>query len=257
MKKKFKLNNNQINFYKNSGYLVCKNFFSINEIKKIKKWTLEIENFNEVKGKWMKYYDLSIKDRKSMILTRIENFYDYHADFKKFISKNYILSEISKLAGSKVCLFKDKINFKYPGAKGFKAHQDATIWEGMYGIKEGFISMLISIDVSNKKNGCLEVASNYKKNYLVGKSWQKMPSKIEKRLNWKLLQTKPGDIIFFNDYTPHRSADNYSNKKRRIIFLTYNKKSYGNHRKTHFKDKRKNFPPNLERDPSKKYTFHI
>ena len=41
------------------------------------------------------------------------------------------------------------------------------------------------------------------------------------------------------------------------LILTYNKKSEGNHRKKHFKDKRANFPPNIERVNGKKYVFHI
>ncbi len=84
-----------------------------------------------------------------------------------------------------------------------------------------------------------------------------MPKKFEKNMNWTSINTFPGDIILFNDYTPHRSSNNLSNKRRRMIFLTFNKKSDGNHRKKHFKDKRKNFPPNYERKIGKKYIFHI
>ena len=153
-------------------------------------------------------------------------------------------------------LFKDKINFKYPGAKGFKAHQDATIWKDMYGIKS-FISLIISIDYSSKKNGRLEVAKNNHKQELLGQSWKEIPKKIEQNMKWNPINTKPGDLIIFNDYTPHRSADNLSNLKRRMLFLTYNKKSEGNHRKKHFKEKRNNFPPNFERKKGKKYVFHI
>ena len=51
--------------------------------------------------------------------------------------------------------------------------------------------------------------------------------------------------------------NNFSNNKRRMIFLTYNKKIYGDHRLEHFADKRRNFPPNIEREKGKKYIFHI
>ena len=54
-------------------------------------------------------------------------------------------------------LFKDKINFKYQVQKGFKPHQDATIWKDMYGIKS-FITLAISIDESTIENGCLRFA---------------------------------------------------------------------------------------------------
>ena len=102
----------------------------------------------------MKYFDPSLKNKKKYITTRIENFIDYHKKLKNFILDKKILLQLKKIVKSDVVLFKDKINFKNPGAKGFKAHQDATIWKGMYGIKS-FLTIVISIDYSNKKNGRL------------------------------------------------------------------------------------------------------
>ena len=253
---KYIFSKKQLENYKKNGFLLSRNFFTKKDIENLIKWMDEIENYKEVKGKWMKYYDRSLKNKKRFILTRIENFVDYHKKFKKFILDKKILKQLKKVYGSDVVLFKDKINFKYPGAKGFKAHQDATIWEGMYNIKS-FLTLVISIDSSNKKNGRLEIAKNKDKHGLIGKGWKQMPKKFEKNMNWTPINTSPGDIILFNDYTPHRSSNNLSNKRRRMIFLTFNKKNDGNHRKKHFKDKRKNFPPNYERKIGKKYIFHI
>ena len=126
----------------------------------------------------------------------------------------------------------------------------------MYGIKS-FLTMVISIDYSNKKNGRLEIAKNKDKNGLIGHAWKEMSKRIENKMSWVPVNTSPGDLIIFNDYTPHRSSNNFSNSRRRMLFLTFNYKKDGNHRKKHFKDKRQNFPPNLERKTSKKYIFHI
>ena len=41
---------------------------------------------------------------------------------------------------------------------------------------------------------------------------------------------------------------NNSNKDRRIIYVTYNKLSEGDQRTNYFKDKRKEFPPDIERE---------
>ena len=255
MKNRFKFTQRDLKDFKSNGYLVCRNFISEKDVVKILKWTSEIERFKDVKGKWMKYFDPSLINKKKQILARVENFYDYHRNFRNFFSKKKILDELAKLVGGKVCLFKDKINFKYCGSKGFEAHQDATIWKGMYGIKN-FLTMSITIDRSTLKNGCLEIVKNPKKNKLLSK-WEKIPKNIENKLKWLPIETNPGDIIFFHDYTPHRSADNFSSNKRRMIFLTYNKKIYGDHRLEHFADKRRNFPPNIEREKGKKYIFHI
>jgi len=253
---KYNISKLQIKNYKKNGFLICRDFFSKKDIKNLIGWVDEIENFKEVRGKWMKYYDPSLKNKKINILTRIENFIDYHKKLKKFILNQRILKQLKKVFGSDVILFKDKINFKYPGAKGFKAHQDATIWEGMYNIKS-FMTLVISIDNSNKKNGRLEIAKNKDKFGLIGKGWKEMPKKFEKKMFWTPLNTAPGDLILFNDYTPHRSSNNLSKNRRRMLFLTLNKKIDGDHRKKHFQDKRKNFPPNYERKTGKEYIFHI
>ena len=253
---KYQFSQKQINDYKNNGYLVSRNFFKKKEIDNLIQWTDEVENFKETRGKWMKYYDPSLKNKKQYILTRIENFVEYHKKFRKFILSKKMLNQLKKIFGSEIVLFKDKINFKYPGSKGFKAHQDATIWKGMYGIKS-FLTVAISIDASNKNNGRLEIAKKKDKIGLIGDGWKEMPKKLENKMQWTPINTKPGDLIIFNDYTPHRSSNNLSNKRRRMLFLTFNSKKSGNHRKKHFKDKRKNFPPNYERKIGKKYTFHI
>ena len=220
MSTEYKLSKKQLEFYKTQGYLVCNDIFSSQEINNIVKWSLEIENFPETKGKWMKYYDQSLKEQSKNTLTRVENFFDYHKEFKSFFSTKKILNIISMLLESEPVLFKDKLNLKLPGAKGFKPHQDATIWKDMYGIKS-FITAAISIDFSDLENGCLEVAGDKHKQGLISPSWKEIPENIEKKLNWQPLQTSPGDVIFMNDYTPHRSADNLSDKSRRIVFLTY------------------------------------
>ena len=78
---KHQLTKDQVKHYNKKGYLVSKKFFTKNDIKNLTTWVKEIENFKEVKGKWMRYYDRSIKHKNKNILTRIENFYDYHKKF--------------------------------------------------------------------------------------------------------------------------------------------------------------------------------
>ena len=103
----------------------------------------------------------------------------------------------------------------------------------MYGIKS-LLTVAISIDASNKNNGRLEVAKKKDKIGLIGDGWKEMPKKLENKMQWTPINTKPGDLIIFNDYTPHRSSNNLSNKRRRMLFLTFNSKKSGNHRKKHF-----------------------
>ena len=93
---------------------------------------------------------------KKLILNRVENFYENNKKIKDILDKK-LKNIICQIIKSKVNLFKDKVNFKSPGAVGFKPHQDLTIWNNMYKIKE-FITVAVTIDKSNTKNGCLEIS---------------------------------------------------------------------------------------------------
>ena len=78
-----------------------------------------------------------------------------------------------------------------------------------------------------------------------------------KNMKFISIETKPGDSIFFDCYTPHRSEPNLTNKPRRILYLTYNKLADGDYREKYYEDKYNNYPPDIDRDPKKKYTFKV
>ena len=69
--------------------------------------------------------------------------------------------------------------------------------------------------------------------------------------------TKPGDAMFFDSYAPHRSGPNLTDRSRRVLYVTYNRASDGDHRVQYFADKRKSFPPDIEREPDKEYVFRV
>ena len=45
--------------------------------------------------------------------------------------------------------------------------------------------------------------------------------------------------------------------KRRVLYVTYNAASAGDHRVQYYVDKRQSYPPDIERDPSKEYVFRV
>ncbi len=69
--------------------------------------------------------------------------------------------------------------------------------------------------------------------------------------------TAPGDAMFFDSYAPHRSGPNMTDKSRRVLYVTYNRASQGDHRARYFADKRKSFPPDIEREAGKEYVFRV
>ena len=68
---------------------------------------------------------------------------------------------------------------------------------------------------------------------------------------------KPGDVAFFDCFVPHQSGPNLTDQPRRNLYLTFNRKRDGDHREEYFADKRRNFPPDFEREPVKTYEFKV
>ena len=119
----------QKKFYDKNGFIKITDFFSQAEISQLKKIVNEIEVLKPEKNKQMIYKDYH---KKKLLLTRTENFYDHNLKMRNFLTKKKIVNLLSNLIGSKPSLFKDKINWKYPGANGFEPHQDAQVWENLY-----------------------------------------------------------------------------------------------------------------------------
>ena len=44
---------------------------------------------------------------------------------------------------------------------------------------------------------------------------------------------------------------------RRILYLTYNLASHGDHREHYFADKHASLPPDIDQDPKKTYVFRV
>ncbi len=69
--------------------------------------------------------------------------------------------------------------------------------------------------------------------------------------------TRPGDLVFLDSYTPHGSEPNMSDTVRRLYFATYNRLSEGDHLARYYADKRKSYPPDVEREPGREYVFRV
>ena len=249
------LQENDIKKFKEQGFLLKNNLFNQIEMNKIKQWVEEIEHFPEVRGKYWQYYEKSLIDENIRLLSRIENFCPYHQEMNFLINEGKIMTLMSELLQEPAVLFKEKINFKMPGGNGFTPHQDIQAGWNKYG--NFYVTVLISIDESNLENGCLEIAPNYHNLGLIGELWQPLSEKEIETMNFIPVVTQPGDVIFFDCYVPHRSQPNFSDTPRRILYLTYNPLSQGNHRQEYYDDKYKNYPPDIERDPDKEYVFKV
>ena len=238
--------------FSRDGGLTIRGLYSADEMREITAWTDAVTVWPEVPGRYMMYFEESKLEAGCRILSRMEDFEPYHAGFSRLLNDRRMKGVVSELFDEEAVLFKDKINFKLPGGDGFKAHQDVQAGWDTYAALH--ITALLTIDPCTVENGCLEIAAGYHRHGLIGEKWKPLQ---EDALNYAAIPTQPGDVIFFDSYTPHRSGPNLTGNQRRVLYVTYNKLSEGDQRRQYYADKRRSYPPDCEREPDRKYVFRV
>ena len=249
------LSEEQIETFRRDGFVFVPGLYSADEVSNITAWTEELRARPEEPGKHMVYYEDDLRQAGGRVVQRIEYFTGYHQPFDSLFNQGRMIQAVSELLGEPAALFKEKINFKLPGGDGFKAHQD--VQAGWNDYAKFYITALVSIDPATLENGCLEVVAGWHDRGLVGQEWTPLTEAQIAEMDFKPYPTQPGDAMFFDSFAPHRSGPNLTEQARRILYVTYNKASEGDHREQYFADKRANFPPDVERDPGKTYVFRV
>ncbi len=249
------LSEQQLQDFNRDGFLLVRSPFESTRLDQIVSWVDEVQNYPEAPGKYMMYYEKSLLDPNKKLLHRMESLFDFHDGFNELFGSDPVLGVVSDLLGEPAVLFKDKINFKFPGGISFDWHQDHQAGWWVYG--ELFITALICIDKVTKDNGPLELAAGFHNKGLIGEKWKPMTEEHIAGMKFEPYLLESGDMVFFDSFVPHGSGPNLSDKSRRVLYITYGRLSEGDHRKQYYADKRKNFPPDCERDPNKEYHYRV
>ncbi|MBT3989061.1 MAG: phytanoyl-CoA dioxygenase family protein [Rhodospirillaceae bacterium] len=251
-----KLSDDQVSQFRDQGFLALNDAFKDAEIDAIRAWAGEIAARPEEIGTQWVYHETSLLDGHKDLINRIENMTPFHEGLSKLA--NCLIPSVGQLLGEEAALFKDKINFKMSGGEGFEPHQDSQAgWEDY---AKYFISVMVCIDEATLENGCLELAprpDTMADAHLVGQEWVPLSEEATAQMDFKPYPVKPGDVIFFDSYAPHKSARNMTDTTRRLYFSTYNRLSEGDHLAAYYDDKRKSFPPDIEREADKEYVYRV
>lgn len=246
------LNKQQIDQFSKTGILVIKKFFQKKDINNNK-----IKILNYISKKDMSNEHLYL-EKGSKIVRRIENVTSQIKYTKKILKSKKLNNVIIQLLG-KNSLFKDKVNFKFPGGKGFEPHIDGHfLWSNKNGkLKKGwkeysnnFINAVIPLQNSNKNNGCLYLANKQYTAKHLGKSWDEINKKIvkftpklkkiyNKKIKYVPYELNTGDVLLFDWKVSHYSKNNNSNVSRIIFYATYAKTNMSerNLKNKYYKDK--------------------
>lgn len=237
------------------GWVAVRGFFDRDEAAEIGRWTDELVALPELPGRHMVYYEDSRAEPGQRVMQRIEDFCPYHHSFDQLIRHGRLNEAVGQLLGERALLFKEKINFKKPGGAGFEPHQDQQAGWSAYAPL--FVTALVGIDQATVENGCLEMADTPRIAGMIGDEWAPLTSEQMTAFALAPVPTGPGDVLFFDSYAPHASQPNATNVQRRILYLTYNAASAGDHRRRYYDDKRLSFPPDVEREAGRTYRFRV
>ena len=249
------LSDAQLVAYARDGFLVVPGLFHADEVADLRTWTDKVQAWPELPGRYMVYGESSLTEPGRRLVNRIENVYPYHPGFERLFDGEKLAGHVSELFGEPAVLFKDNINFKLPGGDGFKPHQDQQAGWSTYA--RLFVTALVAIDEATAENGCLELAAGQHSRGLIGREWAPLTEDDMRGMEFAAYPAKPGDVAFFDSYVPHRSGPNRTAEPRRVLYVTYNRASEGDHRLRYYADKRKSYPPDCEREPGKQYVYKV
>jgi ectoine hydroxylase-related dioxygenase (phytanoyl-CoA dioxygenase family) len=64
---------------------------------------------------------------------------------------------------------------------------------------------------------------------------------IARRIDWQAVETAPADLVVFDSFVPHRSAENRTTASRRAMFITFAAQREGAWYAKYYDEKRSNY----------------
>lgn len=245
--------------FKEKGFIVLKGFFDKAVMDRVSAWLDELRDKRPARNQAAKYYEKSTITGEN-ILVRIENVLgDDNPEFTRLLISPEAVECLTQLFGEPPVLFKEKINYKLPGCRPDKLHQDQTAGWNSY--CDFFITMGIVVDENRKDNAALSFmkSGNYERK-LMTEEWRTLSDDdppYSPAEEYVLLEADPGDVIFFDAYVPHGSPANTSDRSRRNIFLTFNRQSDGDMRARYYRDKWASYAPNEAGDARSEESYRV
>src|SRR5262245_50736595 len=219
--------------YETEGYLVLRGVFSSEEVSALDAEAVrllhrtDLMDTNNIRCRW--------QDNVVTGECRFDCFdpvIDLSSLYGGVARDQRLLGTISSLYGEPACLFKDKLIFKPPNAKGYSLHQDYIAWPSF---PRSFVSAIVAIDPSDRESGGTEVFGGYHTQGCLTTEdglYHDLPAHLVDSSKGVMLDLQRGDVAVFSGFTPHRSGPNRSTRWRRLLYLSYNALSDGGEQRT-------------------------
>jgi ectoine hydroxylase-related dioxygenase (phytanoyl-CoA dioxygenase family) len=223
-----------IEAFRRDGWLRLAGVFDDDEVAGIDAAVNELERWAIEGGPGLHHFE---QTDAGAVVARSEDFVNDSDALRDLICNGTVVEALAALFGEPAVLFKEKVNYKQPGGGGFAPHQDAAA----YRFVDHHISCMVPLDAATEASGCLWVAPGYERGRLPTDHRGRIDAPVAAALDWRPVPVDPGDLLFFDSYTPHHSETNRSRRARRALYLTYNAASRGDHRERYYADKRAEF----------------
>jgi ectoine hydroxylase-related dioxygenase (phytanoyl-CoA dioxygenase family) len=253
------LSADQIQQFADTGVVVLRGFFDQDEVAAISAHLDRLRDTEPGPGREARYYEESPLTGES-VLVRVENVVGEHSpDFTRRVIPPRAVAALTRLFGETPVLFKDKVNYKEPGCRPDKLHQDQAAGWNRY--TDFFVTMAIAVDPCRADNAALSfmTSGNYRRE-LMCEEWQPLSEAdppYEPAADYTLMEADPGDVLLFDSYVPHGSPANTGNRGRRMVFLTFNRASAGDFRARYYADKWASYAPNKAQEARTLETFRV
>jgi len=221
------ITNEQINYYKDKGYLVVENAIPQDKLKELQKVTDEyVANSKDVVVN-DEVYDLA-DDHSSTNpnLRRLKNPHLLHDVYKNITEDACILDIVEKLVGKNIRRDHTKLNFKSArGGESIEWHQD---WAFYPHTNDDIVEVGIFLDDCGEENGPLMAVPGSHKGPLDDHHHQGVfigavdPANSHYDLSTaEPFLAKAGSISLHHVRSLHGSKKNNSDKSRRVLFVGY------------------------------------
>ncbi len=225
--------------YERDGFVIARGFFSKAEIAaalaEAERVEKEFAHLKDTKNRRCRWQDNAFTG--DCQFDAFDPIIDLSPVIAKLARDPRLLEFVGSLYGETACLFKDKLIFKHPGAKGYALHQDWIAWERF---PRSFNSLLVPLEPADEANGCTIVYPGYHRDGPLTPpdgTYRELPADMVDESKAVPLVLEPGDIAIFGGFTPHRSNANLSDRPRRQLYFSYTKYSDGGDlREQHYAD---------------------
>jgi phytanoyl-CoA hydroxylase len=231
------ISQNDVEFYKENGYLLVKGVFNQQEVEEMRQAVEEIiiraaQSKADHNSQWIGDF-LPAEELKKLVLKGFHDVHYHDASFMRAVIHPNMAAVLTQIIGPNVQLHHSKMLVKPPeNGAAFPMHQDYPYFPHE---RHTMLAASVHLDNADEENGCLRVipASHHVGN---------LPHVGSYYLNHKEYPinegtpcvAEAGDVLFFNYLTIHGSESNRSSRTRRNVLFQYRDPSDFPTQNTHF-----------------------